>query len=208
MKCCIKTAQKWLAIDHACYKKKYCRGIELQSEEKMFLAIVYAGLGWITESQFQAQAICFPPLTFCIFACETLKGYCMRVTIIIISACYYKVWSVVSKPQYFFFKKIYCLFMLALLGLPGCTKAFSSCGEWGLPSSCGARASHYRSFSFCRAWALEHSGSIVVVPGLSCPEVSFQTSDRTHIPWVGRHSRPLNYQENSPKPNIFSSPNF
>ena len=154
----------------------------------MFFAIVYAGLGQMTESQFQAQALCFTPLTFCIFACETLKGYCMRVTIIIISACYYKVWSVVPKPQYFFFKKIYYLFMLAALGLLCCTKAFSSCGEWGPLPTYGARASHCRSFSFCRAWALEHLGSIAMVPGLSCPEVSFQIRDWTHIPWFGRQT--------------------
>ena len=174
----------------------------------MFFAIVHARLGQITESQVQAQDICFTPLTFCIFACETLKGYCMSVTIIIISACYYKVWSVVPKPQYFFFKKVYYLFMLAALGLPCCTKAFSSCRERGLLSRCGARASHCRGFSFCRGWPLEHSGSIVVVPGLSCPQVSFQTRDRTHIPCVGRQTQPLNYQKISPKPNISSSPNF
>ena len=33
---------------------------------------------------------------------------------------------------------------------------FSSCGEWGPLSSCGARASHWDGFSCCRAQALEH----------------------------------------------------
>ena len=36
--------------------------------------------------------------------------------------------------------------------------------------SLGARASHCRGFSCCRAWALGHTGSAVAVLGLSCPE--------------------------------------
>ena len=32
--------------------------------------------------------------------------------------------------------------------------AFSSCGEWGLLSSCGVRTSHCCGFSCCREWAL------------------------------------------------------
>ena len=49
---------------------------------------------------------------------------------------------------------------------------FSSCGEWGPLSSCGARASHWDGFSCCRAQALEHwafgccsKRASVVVPG-------------------------------------------
>ena len=30
----------------------------------------------------------------------------------------------------------------AVLGLRCCSRAFSCCGEWGILSSCGARASH------------------------------------------------------------------
>ena len=37
-------------------------------------------------------------------------------------------------------------------------KAFSSCGKWGLLSSCGAGASHSSGFSCCGAWALEPFG--------------------------------------------------
>ena len=36
--------------------------------------------------------------------------------------------------------------------------AFSSCGEQGLLSSCGGRASHCSGFSCCRAQALGHTG--------------------------------------------------
>ena len=42
----------------------------------------------------------------------------------------------------------------------GCTQSsllcqvFSSFGEWGLLSTCGALASHYSGFSCCGPWAL------------------------------------------------------
>ena len=50
---------------------------------------------------------------------------------------------------YFIYLFIYCL---------GCSgplllfRLFSSCGEWGLLSSCSARASHCGGFSYFRAW--------------------------------------------------------
>ncbi|XP_070244028.1 zinc finger protein 793 isoform X4 [Bos mutus] len=44
----------------------------------------------------------------------------------------------------------------AMLGLHCCARAFSSCNEWGLPSSCGVRASHCSGFSCCGAQGLEH----------------------------------------------------
>ena len=34
--------------------------------------------------------------------------------------------------------------------------AFSSCGEWGLLSSCAAQASYCGGFSCCRAQTLKH----------------------------------------------------
>ena len=43
---------------------------------------------------------------------------------------------------------------LAVLGLHCCMLAFSSCGEWGLLSSCCVQASHYGGFSCCEAQAL------------------------------------------------------
>ena len=56
-------------------------------------------------------------------------------------------------PSFFLFV---CLFkFLAALGLRCCVQAFSSCGEWGLLSSCSKQASHCGAFS-CGAWALEH----------------------------------------------------
>ena len=44
---------------------------------------------------------------------------------------------------------------MASLGLCCCVQAFSSCGEWGLPSSCSMRASCCRGFSCCSSQPLE-----------------------------------------------------
>ena len=46
-------------------------------------------------------------------------------------------------------------------------RLLSSCGEWGLLSSCSVCASHYGGFSFCRAQALELTGSVVLAHELS-----------------------------------------
>ena len=51
----------------------------------------------------------------------------------------------------FFKKLIKKFYSLALLGLYYCAQAASRCGEWGLLSSCSARASHCCGFSCCRA---------------------------------------------------------
>ena len=61
-----------------------------------------------------------------------------------------------------------CLFIysfLAALGLCCHPRAFSSCGEWSLLSSC-VRASHCGGFSI--AQSSRHVGSGIVGPGLSC----------------------------------------
>ena len=70
-------------------------------------------------------------------------------------------WSVFTSVQvrttacvlFTYFKNIHLF--LAALDLHCCTWAFSSCSEQALPSSCGARTSHCRSFSCYGAWALE-----------------------------------------------------
>ena len=41
-----------------------------------------------------------------------------------------------------------------MLGLQYCAQGFSSCGMWGLHSSCAVRASHGGASSYCEAWAL------------------------------------------------------
>ena len=61
-----------------------------------------------------------------------------------------------------FFNLINCISGCAGSSLPH--RLFPSCGEWGLLSSCGVRASHHGGFS-----CFGHSrctGSVVVVPGL------------------------------------------
>ena len=51
------------------------------------------------------------------------------------------------------FKKKKNYLFLAVLGLCCCARAFSSCLEWRLLSSCGMQASHCGGFSCCRMWA-------------------------------------------------------
>ena len=60
---------------------------------------------------------------------------------------------------------------MVALGLRCCEQAFSSCGELGLLSSHGGRASHCSGFSCCRAcsFVLRHVESS-------------QTRDRTRVP--------------------------
>ena len=55
---------------------------------------------------------------------------------------------------------IFCLFHL-FLAVPGlrCYRAFPGCGQQGLLSSCGARASHCSGFSCCGEQALGLAGS-------------------------------------------------
>ena len=50
---------------------------------------------------------------------------------------------------------------MAALGPHWCARTFSSCGEWGLLSSCGADFSLKWS-SCCRAWALGARGLVAV----------------------------------------------
>ena len=45
---------------------------------------------------------------------------------------------------------------LAVLGLHWCARAFSSCGVWGLLSSCNVQASHGSGLSYCRAQVHVH----------------------------------------------------
>ena len=66
--------------------------------------------------------------------------------------------------------------IVAVLGLPCgaqalccCTWAFSSCGKWGLLSSCGALASHCSGFFCCEVQVLGQAVSEAVVRGVNCP---------------------------------------
>ena len=101
-------------------------------------------------------------------------------------------------PDRFFFNHfIYfgCTGSLLLSGL------FSSCSEWGLLCSCGARASHCPDFSRCRVQAPEQWASEVVAPGLQSTDSAWRTGltapqhvgsseakERTHVSFIGRQS--------------------
>ena len=72
----------------------------------------------------------------------------------------------------FFYTIFFFFLLLAVLGLYCCV-VFSRCGERGLLSTCGARASHCGGVSYCRARALGRTGfsghdvaSVAAVPGL------------------------------------------
>ena len=65
----------------------------------------------------------------------------------------------------FFFFNVF----LVVLGLHWCTWPFSSCGEWGHLSNCGAWTSHCGGFYSSRAWALDPWFWVIVVHRLSCP---------------------------------------
>ena len=79
---------------------------------------------------------------------------------------------------------------LAVLGLPCCTRAFSSWGEWGLPSGSGAQASDCSGFS-CGANALGLQGSAAVAHRFGCPEACGIFPDQGSTPC------PLHWQADS-----------
>ena len=57
------------------------------------------------------------------------------------------------------FKKIIIIIYVLILGLTGFLslhRLSSSCGECGVLSRCGVRASHCDGFSCCTAWTQEH----------------------------------------------------
>ena len=95
---------------------------------------------------------------------------------------------------------------LTVLGLHCCTQAFSSCGEQGLLSSCGARASRCSGFSLQRMLSgIRH----VVVHGLSCPAALWNLpSPGTEpvSPCIGRrNSWPLDHQGSPEHQSLLSS---
>ena len=87
------------------------------------------------------------------YAHETIQSISNYLTL----HCKYKakvppIWFIHSKNLPFFLTFIYLF--LAVLGLSCLTCAFSSHSKEGLLSSCGARASHYGSLSYCGVGAL------------------------------------------------------
>ena len=74
----------------------------------------------------------------------------------------FTVWSAKSQghSSTIFFKKTYLLFTYFFL-FHCCPRAFSSCGERALLSSCSAWAAHFGGFSCCGAWASGSQASVV-----------------------------------------------
>ena len=64
---------------------------------------------------------------------------------------------------------LFIYLFLTMLGLHCCTRAFSSCGRQGPPSSCGAWASHCGGFSLLWGTGSRFVSSAVVAHRLSCP---------------------------------------
>ena len=69
---------------------------------------------------------------------------------------------------------------MAVLSLYGCMWAFSSCGRC---------TSHCGDSSCLGVWAIEPTGSVVVVNQLSCPLARgiFPDQELNHIPFICRH---------------------
>ena len=84
-------------------------------------------------------------------------------------------------------KEIFLLF-LAVLSLCRCTQSFSSCGQWGLLSSCGVRISHCGgfscnySFSNC-SWRRAQKSRHVGLVARRHVEPS-RTRDQTRVPCI------------------------
>ena len=103
----------------------------------------------------------------------------------------------IYQPEYLFFNIYFIYLFLAVLGLHCCARAFSSCGEWGLPSSCSARTFHFilcllQSID-CRAQA-----STVVVSGLSSSNAqAYLPKTYRLFPEQGSNSCPLHQQADS-----------
>ena len=77
------------------------------------------------------------------------------------------------------FKKIY---IFGSAGSSLLRRLFSSCGKWGLLSSCGERASHWGGFSGCRAWALGTQASVVVAHWLQSSGSIHSCGTQTQLP--------------------------
>ena len=107
--------------------------------------------------------------------------------------------------EHLFFFLIYLfIWFLAVLGLHCSTQAFSSCGERGLLSSCGAQASHRGGLSCCRAHAPGPRASAAVRHWLcclaACRIILDQGSNLHPLDWQA-DSYPL-YHQGSPPPTL------
>ena len=81
-------------------------------------------------------------------------------------------------------KFLFNFLFMAVPDICRCTRASSSCGQWGLLSSCGAWASHSSGFSWCGTEAVRFLGSVVWCMDLAAPRhvESSPTRDQSHVP--------------------------
>ena len=57
--------------------------------------------------------------------------------------------------QFFSYAILFSLFIFGCAGSSLLHRLFSSCGKWGLLSTCGVQDSHFGGFFCCGVWALE-----------------------------------------------------
>ena len=102
----------------------------------------------------------------------------------------------IYQPEYLFFKIYFIYLFLAVLGLHCCAKAFSSCGEWGLHSSCSARTFH---FILCLLQSIDcRAQASTVVSGLSSSNAQAYLPETYGLfPEQGSNSCPLHQQADS-----------
>ena len=173
---------------------------------RSLLLLFFEAMGAMVEYSISHQ-ILFSKLNYCAQMADlvTPAQGLLLVMVVILS----KLLSLFLRASllFFFFKRLCWVFVVAW--------AFSSCGEWGLLSSCGTRASHCAGVSSCGAQALGTQalvvvacGSAVVVPGLSCSlhVESSQTRDRTCVSCTGRQI--LNHWATWEAPSLLNIPNM
>lgn len=124
----------------------------------------------------------------------------IRTSYLLMDECLPFVHPFVNAHLFYLFKK-FCFWLRWIFCC--CLWSFSSCGEWGLLSRCGAWVSDWLllfvvgawalgcGLSSCGLWALG-AGSVAVCTGSSCLAAlgSSQSRDWTRVPCTGRCGSP------------------
>ena len=116
-----------------------------------------------------------------------LFTYCVYVTAFWLCPSSDQLLLTIHVSLYFFKKYFYfsICFIFSCAGSSLLHGPFSGCGGWGLPSSCGAQASHCCGFSCCRAQALGCVLSCSVACGILVPSsVQFIHVQLFATPWT------------------------
>ena len=109
--------------------------------------------------------------------------------------------TVSSRIRSFFFFSFLFIYLFGCTGSSFLHSAFSSCGEQGLLSSCGAQASHCSSFSCCSSVQLLSRVRLFATPWIAALPVHHQLpeSTQTHVHQVGDAIQP-SHPLSSPSP--------